>query len=764
MKHIAIYLLMAAAIVLVSSCASPDHATQQAGAGGESSYYAGPETTYDSWPMRFNVAGTDFTVFEPQCDSWDGHQLAGRCAMAVQGPHDPEASYGVFGFTAITLVDKSDRKATLANFKITSADFPSARNETENYVAALTQNIPGRGPTLSLDHLQTALAVTPPPRADHLNNAPPKIITANRPALLVSIDGPPVWRALPGTDFQRVINTRMLLLRDSGNQYYLHLFDGYLQSASFNGPWTVARQLPAGITAAELAAVNSGQVDLMAGTPDATTQKAPSLATSAVPDIFVSTTPAELVQFQGEPEYAPIPGTALLYASNTSGDVFKSVANQRSYILLSGRWYSASSLKGSWQFVPGNQLPRDFANIPDSSPKENVKASVPGTAQASEALIANSIPESTSVALGNRMQPPSIDGAPQLAPIEGTPLHYVVNSSVPIIEATAQSWYACQDGVWYQATSATGPWTVATYVPPVIYTIPPDSPLHYVTYVQIYGTSPDNVYEGYTPGYMGTEVADDGTVVYGTGYDYSPWIGDVWYGPPVTWGWGFDDCWTPWWGWGYGCGFGWGWGWFPPDPYWCGFGHYGYDRWHYGDGRWHGGTGGWANTGASVYRHSGAWAADGAFGRSHNFNGYGQAYNSRTGWLQAGQRAPVQNAGGAAWQRGFAERGGMFRNSAPGGYGGWNGNNPHGAAWSGNSGRSYLDYPMGNWNGRNHAQGQGSFEPHSGAGGGWASHGHGGGGFRAGGGGFHGGGGGGGFHGGGGGGHGGGGGGGHGGR
>lgn len=715
MKRIAIYMAMVAAAVLLSSCVSPEHAQPQTTAGSESDYYPGP-ATYDSWPMRFNEDGTDFTVFEPQYDSWDGHQLAARCAMAVQGPHASEASYGVFSFTAITLVDRSTGKVTLANFRITSADFPSARNETENYVAALTQNIPVRGPALSLDRLQTAIAATPPPKIDHLNNAPPKIVTTTRPTLLVSIDGAPVWRALPGTDFQRAINTRLLLLRDSAGQYYLHLYDGYLQSASLNGPWAVAHQLPAGITAAEQAAINSGQVDLMTGTPDASTQKAPSLITSTVPDIFVSTTPTELVQFQGEPEYSPIPGTALLYASNTSGDVFKSVSDQQTYLLLSGRWYSASSLKGPWQYVPGGELPHDFANIPDNSPKENVKASVPGTAQASEALIANSIPQSTAVAVGNQMQPPPIDGTPQLAPIEGTPLHYVVNSSVPIIEENTQSWFACQDGVWYQGVSATGPWTVATYVPPVIYTIPPDSPLHYVTYVQIYGTGPDTVYEGYTPGYMGTEVAEDGTVIYGTGYDYNPWIGDVWYGPPVTWGWGFDYCWSPWWGWGYGCGFGWGWG-FPPYPYWGGFRHHGF-------GGWHDGRGAWANTGANVYHHSDRWANGGAFERNHNFNGYGQAYNSRTGWLQAGQHAPVQNAGGAAWQHNFASRNGGFSGAPP---------NSRVMPWSGDPRGAYHAYPAGGWHGGSRPQGR-------------AFGGHGGGG-------FHGGGHGGGFHGGGGGGH-----------
>ena len=46
--------------------------------------------------------------------------------------------------------------------------------------------------------------------------------------------------------------------------------------------------------------------------------------------------------------------------------------------------------------------------------------------------------------------------------IEGTPLHYVVNSATPIIEVNPQAWYACQNGVWYVGPTVNGPWTVAT--------------------------------------------------------------------------------------------------------------------------------------------------------------------------------------------------------------------------------------------------------------------------------------------------------------
>src|SRR5262249_50981086 len=162
-----------------------------------------------------------------------------------------------------------------------------------------------------------------------------------------------------------------------------------------------------------------------------------------------------------------IPGTHLLYAANTTGNVFKSLSDQQTYILISGRWFRATSLDGPWEFVPVTKLPSGFANIPDNSPKENVKASVPGTPQASEALIATSIPQSTRVPRPSQMQPPVIDGPPQLQPIPGTPLSYVANSGTPILKVDDHSWYACDNGVWYVAASISGPWTAASSVPAV---------------------------------------------------------------------------------------------------------------------------------------------------------------------------------------------------------------------------------------------------------------------------------------------------------
>src|SRR5262249_37002259 len=160
------------------------------------------------------------------------------------------------------------------------------------------------------------------------------------------------------------------------------------------------------------------------------------------------------------------------------------------------------SLAGPWTHVAGKDLPPDFAKIPDESAKENVKASVPGTPQAQEAVIANGIPETAAIRRSDAKLPtPHYDGTPQLKPIDGTPLFYVVNSPLPVIQVSPSSYYVLQNGVWFTGPSLQGPWSVAVSVPAVVYTIPPSSPLHYVTYVYVYRATPSVVYVGYTPGY-----------------------------------------------------------------------------------------------------------------------------------------------------------------------------------------------------------------------------------------------------------------------
>src|SRR5437016_4218487 len=65
------------------------------------------------WPRSVVNGSTTLTIYEPQVDSWDGHQLTARNAVGIQKVGQPEPTYGVVTVQALTLVDKSNRKVSL---------------------------------------------------------------------------------------------------------------------------------------------------------------------------------------------------------------------------------------------------------------------------------------------------------------------------------------------------------------------------------------------------------------------------------------------------------------------------------------------------------------------------------------------------------------------------------------------------------------------------------------------------------------------------
>ena len=134
----------------------------------------------------------------------------------------------------------------------------------------------------------------------------------------------------------------------------------------------------------------------------------------------MSTVPAELIVLKGQPALAPIAATNILEVTNTDADLFLSTPEQAYYVLLSGRWFRAPSLQGPWAYVVSGQLPGDFARIPESHPKGAVLASVPGTPQARQAVIANDIPQTATISRSEATLTVQYDGSPALKPIEGT--------------------------------------------------------------------------------------------------------------------------------------------------------------------------------------------------------------------------------------------------------------------------------------------------------------------------------------------------------
>ena len=493
------------------------------------------------WPLVALSQDGTLRLYHPHVESLTGNRITARAAFSLTAPGASEPTFGVVWLAARADIDRDTRAIHLSDEQATRVRLPGLGAADETAITGhVTGLVKGLDLTLSLDRILAALGVAERDNAAvaTLNASPPTIIVTDHRALLLSIDGEPKVAPIPGSRFERIVNTPYLVARDPATGACWLLYGGRWYSApAIGGHWQAVA------TVSDELRTLAGMLDGSGGDPLATPIGEP-LA------IVVATGPAELISTDGPPVYEPITGTTLLAVTNTDNDLFQDTTTQQHYVLLNGRWFRTGALgAGTWQAVPAGSLPQDFSRIPPQSDYGTILAHVAGTPAAEEAALDASIPQTAAVARTATISV-TYDGDPQWQPIANTQLSYAVNSPMAVIKVAADDYYCCYQGVWYRAPSPVGPWTVATRRPPGISSIPPENPLYNVQYVYVYDSTPDYVYVGYTPGYLGCYVVD-GCVVWGTGFWYPGWWG-TWYYPGFR-TWGFGMIYNPWTGhWGVG--------------------------------------------------------------------------------------------------------------------------------------------------------------------------------------------------------------------
>ena len=552
------------------------------------------------WPRSFTMDdGTVVKIYQPQPESFSNNILKSRWAISVLQPGKTDPVFGTFWSVANVETDRDARRVVIQSAKVPNVKFPGQPDEnfTNSMKTALETNLPSTAGDLSLDELLASLDqdLENQKQSRNLRTAAPRIIYADHPSLLVVIDGQPKLQTNKDWGLDVVVNTPFTIVKAHDNQFYLYGDKHWYTAQEATGPYSQAGNVPS-----ELQQVQSA-VDNANNSNPGYTDSAASAQDNVVSDIQVSTSPAELIQTNGQPSWTPIQGTSLSYASNSSNDIFQDQGGKY-FVLISGRWYSSNSLTGGWHYVPANGLPADFAKIPQGSPKDNVLASVAGTDEAREAIMDAEIPQTAKVDRNTATTSVNYDGDPQFAPLQGTDMQYATNTGSSVIQENGV-YYSVDNGVWFQAPGPNGPWTVATDRPAEVDQIPPTYPIYNVKYVYVYDVTPDYVYMGYTPGYLNDYIYGP-TVVYGTGYYYNPWYNGFYY--PRPWSWGFGFGYNPYVGWSIG--FGYGFGWF----------HFG---WGAGWRGWGGWRGGW--WGPAAYHPAYAWNRY----RSTGFYGPGFARN-----------------------------------------------------------------------------------------------------------------------------------------
>lgn len=492
------------------------------------------------YPRSLSIEGHTLRVHHPVIDRWDDFRaVEGWIPVEVRLAGDERQWVGAVRARAATRLDRANGLVTLGDTEVLGVNFHDGdAPQRVRDLASLAVGSEAR--EVSLDVLLSALAegfeVPSQGRAvPKLDYSPPRIVVTERPSRLLLIDKEPVLAAINGTRLKVVVNTDWQLFHDTESKEWYVLNDGVWQRNALlaSGDWTTTDALPDDFR----------QLAISARWPRVTEAYPPVVPARAPARIIVSLEPAELVSMDGAPRLRAVGNQGLEQVTNTAAPLFRLEA--RWFFLAAGRWFEARELDGPWTAV--DSLPAAFGGIPEDDIAAGVRRAVPGTMEATMALLEASLPYENRVtdSVADALQV-AYAGRPQFVSITGTRLARAVNSPFTIIRHN-NFYYLCHDAAWFLSASPTGPWQLARDVPQAIYDIPASDPAHHVTYVFVEPpaqASQDEVVFTYNNGYLG-DFSDGKVVVQGTGWYYDPWLWNspaghpVYWAYPMTYGWRF---------------------------------------------------------------------------------------------------------------------------------------------------------------------------------------------------------------------------------
>lgn len=521
------------------------------------SLFALEEDLRDFWPEEIKKENLEIIIYQPQMEYYDKITLAARSAISVK--QGDNTYFGALWFKGRANIDKEEQLVKISDLEIKDIKFlEGTANGLKGKVVLALNNW---NPVMTLQSIisDLDLLISEKEFSEQLKNDPPEIIFSSKAALLVVLDGEPVVKSVDDTKYEYVLNTPNFIVTKDRYVYYLYINDLWYKSSNILSGWRNTVSIPEDIKS--LVKDNDKDVNIA------------GISEEVIPEIIVRTKPAELISTNGKPEFRSVEGTNLLYLKNSSANVILDKSTMKYYFLASGRWFISENLGNrAWDFIAGDNLPKDFQKIPEDSDISEVRVSISGTKEAKEAVLESQIPQTMEIDRKTKTTKVQYDGQPQFRTIFSASVSYAINSDKTVIKIRG-NYYCVDEGVWFIANHYNGPWEVAISIPEEIYSIPPEEPIYHVRYVHIYDYTPTTVVVGYLPGYHGNYIYH-GCVVYGTGYYYEPWHGHYFY--PRPWTYGYRVYYHPFYGWVVYYAY--PWYWYSYYPYHCHTHYYTYNK------------------------------------------------------------------------------------------------------------------------------------------------------------------------------------------
>lgn len=177
----------------------------------------------------------------------------------------------------------------------------------------------------------------------------PTVYYSEQPAELIEFAGPPILQQVEGTRLMWVSNTTSWAFEDASDHQAYYLTSGrWFRAPKWEGPWSYAgNNLPGDF---KLIRPDSAYGDVLASVPG-TPEAEDAILLAQVPnEAVINRRQAEakaIVSYDGDPVFAPIEGTQMSYATNTSSDVIQ--ADNQCYLCQDAVWFSGPAAIGPWR-------------------------------------------------------------------------------------------------------------------------------------------------------------------------------------------------------------------------------------------------------------------------------------------------------------------------------------------------------------------------------------------------------------------------------
>ena len=257
------------------------------------------------WPRFYDLpSGGSILVYQPQISSWDKQtHLVAFSAVSYRAKAAEKPAVGTIKLEADTTVALSDRLVKLQNMKIVEANFQTVpKEEVREVVATIDTAIPDDERVIALDRVLVNLDKSQivVKNVEGIKADPPTIFFSKTPAVIVNLDGEPIWSPIKENDLKFAVNTNWDLFQHGPtNTLYLLNKDTWLKATDLKGPWTPAGTLPGSF---KKLPDEENWKDVKANLPGK------PLSAAATPKVFVSFAPAELILLTGEPSYRLVTG------------------------------------------------------------------------------------------------------------------------------------------------------------------------------------------------------------------------------------------------------------------------------------------------------------------------------------------------------------------------------------------------------------------------------------------------------------------------